>query len=82
MISSIVVLIAIFGILLILKRCRHQPSSHPDRVYVEEPAFSNNIGILTKSAPSAKREGPVGSSGEDLHDEGQLLSCIFPHRFC
>ncbi len=46
-------------------------------------AFSNNIEILTKPVPNAKREGPVGSSGEDLHDEtfkGQLLSCTLPDR--
>ncbi len=78
------VLFTIFGILLIWKRCRHQPSSRPDRVYVEEQAYCNNIEILSKPAPNAKREGPVGSSGEDLHDEtfkGQLLSCILPHNF-
>ncbi len=83
MISSIVVLIVIFGILLIWRRCRRKPSSHPDRLYVEEPAFSNNIEILTKPAPNAKREGPVGSSGEALHDEtfkGQLLSYILQHH--
>ncbi len=68
-ISSIAVLIVIFGIFLIWRRCRHQPSSHPDRVYVEEPAYSNHIEILTKPAPNAKREGPAGSSEEDLHDE-------------
>ncbi len=84
-ISSIAVIIIIFGIFLIWRHCHRQPSSHPDRVYVEEQAYSNNIEVLTKPAPKAKREGPVGSSGEDLHDEtfkGQLLSCILPHRFC
>ncbi len=83
-ISAIVVLIIIFGIFFIWRRCRRHPSSRPDRVYVEEPAFSNNIEILTKPVPNAKREGPVGSSGEDLQDEtfkGQLLSCVLPHHF-
>ncbi len=77
--SSIVVLIISFGIFLIWKRCRRQPSSHPARVYVEEPAYSNHIEILTKTVPKAEREGPVGSSGEDLHDEtfkGQLALCV------
>ncbi len=84
-ISSIVVLTVIFGLFLIWRRCRRQPSSHPDRLYVEEPATSNNIEFLTKPVPNAKREGPVGSSGEDLHDEtfkGQLALCVFPRHFC